>query len=425
MESASLRVCSVHRRSKAEQPIAYGRLMVTGGRSRLLLFAREWRDYVRLFREENAARRRLVFYAEKAYTHQYYQGYINHVLQNSDLDIAYVTSDPDDPILEDASTRVHAFYVNHLLSSTLMRLDARAVVMTSPELGRGHFRRSRRGAHHVYAAHAVGSIHLQYRKGAFDQYDCVLCVGPNDHAELQRWWQLRGLEPRTLVKCGYHRIETIYHTHQRLREQGRLGRASHPVILIAPSWHDENILASCIDAVIRELGGTRFQLIVRPHPEMIKRWPRRLSAIRRRLESVPNVLMELDATSEVGMHQAEVLVTDWSAIAFEYAFGTERPVLFVDTPCKISNPDYQELGITPIEFTLREQIGHRIAVDELDKIAVVLEGLIEQREQHRQRIVDCRSSCLYNWLRAAEVGGDYLIRTCAPPAPAGASRRGS
>ena len=55
------------------------------------------------------------------------------------------------------------------------------------------------------------------------------------------------------------------------------------------------------------------------------------------------------------------MVSDWSGAALEYAFGLERPVLFVDVPRKVNNPEYERLGIEPFEASVREQIGRVVA----------------------------------------------------------------
>ncbi len=37
---------------------------------------------------------------------------------------------------------------------------------------------------------------------------------------------------------------------------------------------------------------------------------------------------------------ADLMISDWSGAALEFAFATERPGLFVDVPRKVNNPDY-------------------------------------------------------------------------------------
>lgn len=50
---------------------------------------------------------------------------------------------------------------------------------------------------------------------------------------------------------------------------------------------------------------------------------------------------------------ADLIITDWSGIAYEYAFTTLRPVLYINTPMKIMNPEYEKIGVVPINIFMR------------------------------------------------------------------------
>ena len=42
---------------------------------------------------------------------------------------------------------------------------------------------------------------------------------------------------------------------------------------------------------------------------------------------------------------ADLMITDWSGITYEYAYTTKKLVLFIDTPMKIMNPEYEKMKI--------------------------------------------------------------------------------
>ena len=43
-------------------------------------------------------------------------------------------------------------------------------------------------------------------------------------------------------------------------------------------------------------------------------------------------------------HESDVMVSDWSGVVYEFAFGVERPVVFIDSPVKVNNERYAEWG---------------------------------------------------------------------------------
>lgn len=104
-----------------------------------------------------------------------------------------------------------------------------------------------------------------------------------------------------------------------------------------------------------------------------------------------------------------MLVTDWSSIACEFSFTTMKPSVFVDTPMKVSNPDWEELGIEPTDLTIRNQIGTSLAVEELARLGDVVDDMISHTEAWRDRIEEVRSRMIYHRGRGGEVAGAYLL----------------
>jgi hypothetical protein len=68
------------------------------------------------------------------------------------------------------------------------------------------------------------------------------------------------------------------------------------------------------------------------------------------------------------------LISDWSGAAFDYAFGLGKQVLFIDVPRKINNQRYAEIGIEPIEVTIRDLIGKVVPLNEIDRIGEYILG---------------------------------------------------
>lgn len=57
------------------------------------------------------------------------------------------------------------------------------------------------------------------------------------------------------------------------------------------------------------------------------------------------------------LHDSDMMISDWSGAALDYAFGLNKPVCFVDVPKKVNNPDYDALDIEPFESMIRNKIG--------------------------------------------------------------------
>ena len=95
-------------------------------------------------------------------------------------EICYLTSSADDPILEPATTRIHAFEIGEGVGRAYLfqTMEVGVLVATVPQLGISVLPRSRRAAElgttYVYVFHSMVSTHMIYEPDGFDHYDTVL-----------------------------------------------------------------------------------------------------------------------------------------------------------------------------------------------------------------------------------------------------------
>lgn len=377
------------------------------------LFAREYRDLRALLQARNKSMRTLTFYAEGALFYQYYESVIEVILQMSSLDICYITSDPHDPIFHHPNKHVHAFYIDRLLVAALSRLDSTVLVMTMTDLETYNVKRSQNVAEYVYLFHAMISTHLVYREVAFDYYDTIFCVGPHHVQEIRKAETMRALPQKNLLEIGYPRLEKIYRDHRAfIQKRSHKERSFQKTILIAPTWGPHVILTTCIAELIALLAETEYRVLIRPHPEFIKRNGSAIKKIIALTQTTLNIQLEQNLLSDASLHEADVLITDHSGIAFEYAFGTERPVLFIDTPLKIRNPVYQRLSIEPMEITLRNIVGVSVSPRDIVRLPSMLHNLLNQQEQFAERIRNHREKYVFHWMNAARGAAQALMTRC-------------
>ena len=117
------------------------------------------------------------------------------------------------------------------------------------------------------------------------------------------------------------------------------------------------------------------------------------------------------------------MVSDWSGAALEYAFGLERPVVFVDVPRKVNNPEYETLGIEPFEAAVRERIGRVVAPDAIAGLPAAVAELLRDPEAFRDAIRTERDRSIFNVGSSGRVAAeviaakaDQYLRTTRDPA---------
>lgn len=377
------------------------------------LAKREKADYKRFF---NVVNKHLVFYSESSGFYKYFQGTIEWLLKHSDATIHYVTNDPDDQIfaIAEREPRIRAYYIGPKRIITLMmKMDAQMVVATLEDLDTYYIKRSyvRDDIDYVFFFHHMTSTHMTPNKGAFDGYDTIMCVGQHQIDELRRAEEVYGTRAKTLVPYGYDLLDRTIESYQALIAEGDQSRGSRPTVIIAPSWQEGCILDSCIDELIAGLDGRGYRIIVRPHPEYTKRYRARWEAIiaRHADKSDDELLFEGDFSSNESVFTSDILITDWSSVAQEFSFATDKPSIFIDTPMKVNNPDYEELGLEPTDISLRSEIGVALPLDGLDALPDTVAEMLANPQAWRDRIADSRDRHVFNLGFSAEVAGEFLL----------------
>ena len=102
------------------------------------------------------------------------------------------------------------------------------------------------------------------------------------------------------------------------------------------------------------------------------------------------------------------MISDWSGVALEYAFGVERPILFMDVPRKVNNPEYERIGLPPIEIDIRNAIGSTLPPAEALHAAVAIQQLLARADEFVEPIRRARSELVFNVGQSGAVGAAYL-----------------
>lgn len=377
---------------------------------------REKADYKRFF---NVVGKHLVFFSEGSGFYKYFQGIIEWLLAHSDVTIHYVTNDPDDQIfrIAEEQPRIRPYYIGPKRIITLMmKMDADMVVTTQEDLDTYYIKRSyvRSDTEYVFAFHHMTSTHLTATKTAYDNYDAMLCVGPHQMKELRRAEDLHGTRKKTLVPCGYDLLDRVIAGYEQLQaRRAREGADENrkPTVLIGPSWQEGCIPDSCLDEMLESLLGRGWRVIVRPHPEYVKRYRPRWEAILARYADVPedDLVFERDFSSNETVFTSDVLITDWSTVAYEFAFSTNKPCIFVNTPMKVGNPDWQELGIEPTDISLRDAVGVSLDVDQVSRLGETVAGMLDEQDAWRDRIAQVTRETVFNLGSGAEAAGEWIL----------------
>jgi YidC/Oxa1 family membrane protein insertase len=367
--------------------------------------------------------RAITFYAENAGYWPHFEPIIHELTETMGREICYLTSSSADPILELGNARIHAFEIGEGFGRALLfqTMEVGVLVATVPQLGIKVLPRSKRaaavGTTYVYVFHSMVSTHMVYEPDGFDHYDTVLCAGPYMIDEIRARETMASLPAKELIPHGYGRLDAILATDQPPRPQS----ADVPVVLLAPSWGPSCVFETCGADLVRAFLDAGYHVIARPHPMTAKRSPKAIPALVAQFSNHPRFELDADVASQASLHRSDVMVSDWSGAALEYAFGLERPVLFIDVPRKVNNGEYEKLGIEPFEVAIRDEIGRVVGVGDLGRAPMVASELIADPAGFAAKIRATRDTSVFNVGSSGRVAADVI----ADKADAYLRRRGS
>jgi hypothetical protein len=195
-----------------------------------------------------------------------------------------------------------------------------------------------------------------YPSDAFDGFDTLFSAGPHHAREFQALGAENGLGPREVFTIGYGKLDAL-RAERPLREDAKEPRH----ILIAPSWGEANLIKEIGYDLIDALLGDGYHVTLRPHPSFFIQDEPEMAAIVRDYPGRAGFTLERSTGGSAALWTAEVLVSDYSGMALEFAALRRKPVVFADLPGKILNPGWARLGLPPAELALREKVGRVVS----------------------------------------------------------------
>lgn len=349
--------------------------------------------------------RAITFYSEGRYDWPHLGPIVSELIERRKQPVCYLTSDEQDVAFEVRSPLLQVLYIGEGAARTSLfkMIDCPVFVMTMADLETFHLKRSAHPVHYVYVFHSIGSSHMTYRKKAIDAYDSVFCVGPHHIKEIRRAEQMADLKPKQLIEVGYSNLDSILSVNRKAP------RKKLKTVLVASTWGPSSILDLCARPILENLLDSGYTVIFRPHSMSIRDGKRKLKLLEAEFGTNPNFSFDYSPSFQEAFEASDAMVSEWSGVALEYAFGYEKPVVFVDTPPKVNNPDFRELNIVPCEVAIRERLGKLVPLDQVSKIHEFLQDLDFGTEQFTQKIRKIREETVFNLGKSREVGADYIV----------------
>ena len=364
-------------------------------------FFKEFQGY-RAYKKLPKSYKKVVFYSESFQDWHHLKPLLNALLDD-DIAVTYVTSDDRDPGLLKLSNKYRSIYIGKGFFRILFFqfLKAKLLILTMMDLNNFELKRSMHPVHYVYIFHSLTSTHMVDTEKSFDHYDTIFCAGPHQKKEIELREKNKDLNAKNLVPYGYPRIEKLIQLSSKPKNEKK-------VILLAPTWGEQsiiNLMGMEICSIIINQG---YSLIFRPHHETIKRSPQLIDEIEKKYSHLETFRLVREMGDSESLLQSDLLICDWSGTAIEYAFGLEKPVIFIDIPPRVRNPNWREIQSEPLEMSIREKVGRVICPSKLDELPSSISQLLNEDQISSSLIKSLREEFIYNLSDSEIIGREEI-----------------
>jgi len=300
--------------------------------------------------------------------------------EKKNIDLVYYTCSSDDPVLTAEYKFIHAEYLGEKNKpyAKLNFLHADIVIATTPNLDVYQWKRSKNVKCYVHIPHTVDDL-AGYRMFGLDYYDVLLAAGTNQEAFARRVEEARpSITKKEIVQVGSLPLDNLkkkYDAASRVINDKK-------VVLVAPSWGKSGILSRYGDKLISALSKTEYKIIVRPHPQTIVSEQNILKPLE---EKYSNIEWNYDNDNFDVLNKADILISDFSGVIFDYVLVFDKPIIVADTEFDTLPYDADWFDEKIWGLRAAEKLGYPLNESEFDNIGDIIESALESSELQNAR----------------------------------------
>lgn len=306
------------------------------------------------------------------------------------IPLVFYTQSADDPALNEKYEFVKCDFIGEGNRGfvKLNFLNADVILSTTPGLDVLQWKRSKDARYYIHIQHSITNPSI-YRMFALDNYDAVLLTGAYQEKEIRILENERKTRKKELPVTGSVYMDEAQKKLKSLEKYAGCN-LNDITVLVAPSWGKNAILSKFGEKFIDALLKTNFRVIIRPHPQSKTAEKELLDSLMEKYRDESKIEWNFDNDNLSVMNRADILVSDFSGIIFDFALLLNRPVIYADVNFDSSEYDAAWIDYELWTFSTIKKIGVQLReqdfcrMDEVIKSALKDESLQNARKIARE-----------------------------------------
>lgn len=326
---------------------------------------------------KTAVKDNIVFYSEGG---QYWNIFkpIVEELNNRNISCTYLSSKENDEGLNVELENVKTKYIGEGNKAffVLSTLSADLLIMTTPGIDVLQIKRSKGVKKYVHITHSAGGC-SGYATYGVDYYDVVLVGGEGDKYMVENLEDVRGTHKKNIQIIGCTYLDVLRQKLQSSDVESYF-QNDRTTILLSPTWGLHGLLRKSGEQILTQLLQTdAYNIIVRPHPQAFVSDSDVMEKLMTQFPDSSHVKWDKAADGLNSMRQADMMISDFSGIIFDFIFLFKKPVLSFKGFYDKRGHDAMDLSIDPWNLRMLSKTGLSISHDELTSLEQKIDLLLE------------------------------------------------
>jgi len=291
--------------------------------------------------------------------------------ENNKTELLYLTSAQDDPVFETSWNFVKPEFIGegNRAFARLNMLRAGVCLMTTPGLDVYQLKRSKMVKHYSHILHAPSDATM-YRLFGIDYFDSILLTGDYQVEDIRALEHQRNIPEKQLVTVGCSYLDVYAEKIKNLPSE-----ENHPfTVLVSPSWGPSAILTRYGEKLLDPLSASGWRIIIRPHPQSKKSEAEMLERLQTRYKETKNIEWDYERENIYSLNKADIMISDFSGIIFDYMFLRDKPVLYVNQNFDLRPYDADDLNHELWQFKTIKEAGIELREEDFPRITEVIKN---------------------------------------------------
>lgn len=321
---------------------------------------------------------KIIIYGEDKRYYNVFKPIIEELI-NLSIPITYYSSSEDDPIFDIKNDLLYSEFigVGNKAYAKLNFIEADICLMTIPNLDVFQLKRSKGVKKYVHIMHSPSEAAL-YCLYSLDFFDAVLLNGKNQINDIRELENLRGTKIKYLDIIGSTYLDELENKKNKILEIKNETK-NKKTVLIAPSWGVNGLLTRFGEKLIDAIVENGFHLIIRPHPQSLIVEKEMIEKLKNKYKDNKNLEWDFDVDNIYSLSKADVMLSDFSGVIFDYAFMFEKPAIIPSFTFDKRGYDAIELKDETWTFKVLPQISVSLDENNFSSIANIINETMDNK----------------------------------------------